>query len=91
MKHYWQRHEDYRAAILAAREALDAAERAEQTYYGIVIQGHDPKAYIMSEREQSAARLADRAIEETTEAVAHLADALRAWWEHRLPDWTSRG
>ena len=91
VKHYWQRHEDFRAAILAAREALDAAERAEETYYGIVVQPHQPKAYIMAEREQSAARLADRAIEETLEAAGHLADAIGAWWEHRRPDWTGRG
>lgn len=87
VKHYWERHEDFKAALLAAREALDAAERAEEAYYGAVSKPHNPRAYMQAQNEQDCRNKKIRVMNEVSECVQHLGDAIRSWWELPAPGW----
>jgi len=87
VKHYWERHEDFKAALQAAREALDAAERAEEAYYGAVSKPHNPHAYLQAQYEQHRLDKKSRVMNEFYEATCHLKDALRAWWDVPTDGW----
>lgn len=80
---YWERHQAFSAAVQAAREALDAAERIEEAYWTLASRAHDPKPYIMDEREKHLRSQKERAIEELEEAIFHVRDAISAWWPNR--------
>lgn len=77
---YWQQHEAFRAAVQAAREALDAADRAEEAYYAAASFPHDPKPYVMESRAKASRIHAHRIMNELDEAIGHVRDAVRAWW-----------
>lgn len=79
VRHYYERHQDYQAAVQVAREAIEAADRAETLYYEGIGRGHDPKGYLMAERRRSAEQDYSRMREELLEAILHLGDALNAW------------
>lgn len=79
VRHYYERHQDYQAAVQSAREAIESADRAETLYYEGIGRPHDPKGYIMADRRRSAATDHQRMRDELTEAIRHLEDALNAW------------
>jgi antibiotic biosynthesis monooxygenase (ABM) superfamily enzyme len=87
VKHPWERHEDFKAALLAAREALDAAERAESVYYETVCKTESKVAWLYEQSREALIRRKERVMNEFYEATCHLKDALRAWWDVPTDGW----
>lgn len=78
---YWERQQEALAALLAAREALDAVQRRLEDYLRH-LEGASRvyKGYQRADYMASASRSRTAALEEAREAVSHLGDALTAWW-----------
>ena len=87
VKHYWERHEDFKAALLAAREALDAAERAEKAYFQTVSRADSNVAWLREQSGEALRNKKSRVVKEFYEAACHLKDALRAWWDVPEDGW----
>ena len=80
-KTYHARYAEARAALQAAQEALDAVERRLEGYWRSVEDAsRSTKGYLRDRHDAGAEAYRRQALEEAAEAVAHLGDALRAWW-----------
>lgn len=84
---YWDRRQEARACLLAAREAIDALERRLERYWEATTRDTGHQTYLRHEQERYLGQTRDEALREAAEAVEHLTDAVRAWW----PDETYRG
>lgn len=86
---YFQRQQAAAACLLAAREAIDSADRALMAYQRnmeSVALVH--KGYQRAEYEQAASRQRTKALDELAEAVRHLSDAVRFWFPAMpAPSW----
>lgn len=87
VKHPWERHEDFKAALLAAREALDAAERAELAYYETVSKPESKVAWLHEQSREGLMRHKVKVMNEVYESVQHLKDAIGSWWDLPAPSW----
>ena len=90
MQTYMERHEAFKAACNAAREALDSLERAEHDYYRQLVTPGQTRGYVRQQHESAAGMLKAKAIDEATEIVEHVSDALNTWWPIGRPSWSGR-
>lgn len=90
MRTFEERHAEFKAALVAVREAIDSMERAEYDYYRMVGGPYQSKAYIQQQRLHTAGMLKAKTIDEATETIEHLCDALNAWWPIGRPVWSGR-
>lgn len=82
-KTHFQRHLEAKKALQAAREALDAADRKLEDYYrALQSVSKTYKAYMRQEAEAVAKAARIKAMDEITETVKHLRDAVHVWWPH---------
>lgn len=82
-KTHFQRHLEAKAALQAARESLAAAERKLEDYYSALTRASQTyKAYMRQETEAVAKAARIKAMDEITETVKHLRDAVHVWWPH---------
>ena len=57
VKSYWDRRQDAKAAILAAREAIDALERHLERYCEVISSDTGYKTYLRLEQDRKSTRL----------------------------------
>lgn len=82
-KTHFQRHLEAKAALQAARESLDAAERRLEDYHRALERVTKTyQAYMRQEAEAVAKAARIKAMDEITETVMHLRDAVHVWWPH---------
>jgi len=87
VKSYWDRRQDAKAAILAAREAIDALERHLERYCEVISSDTGYKTYLRLEHERHLSNIRAQALMEAGEAAQHLGDAIRSWWDYaRIKD-----
>lgn len=76
-----QRHAEFLAAITAARDALDALEARATEYRDAYLPPNGSmKGYQRDAYERRLVDLKTAAINEATEAVAAISDAVVSWW-----------
>jgi len=83
---YWDRRQEARACLLAAREAIDALERRLERYWEGATHDTGHQTYRRLELERYLGQTRDEALREAAEAVEHVTDAVRAWWPNTGTD-----
>jgi len=80
VKSYWERRQDAKAALLAAREAVDALEKQLDHYWEALTRDTSNRTYLRLEAERHLRNVKGRALLEAAEVTRHVADAVAAWW-----------